>query len=239
MSDQKGLLLPIQLNPLRFFSLEFAAADIGEILRDLGGLDREAFSLDGLRARYAQAAEEIQLFAFPNLTAIIQKILEPLRHAKAAYVLGNDLGSIALSGMVSEMVAILTYEVRGFQINGSAPDEQTQRRVFGSTIEKLGQERRVELLFGIGLISEQERANFTTVREIRRKYLHLLSQSHDKLQADTLAAFRATANAVASFLGITAGAAGMMRIDQRLFNYLAARGLLQPSEGPTADRSTE
>ena len=84
--------------------------------------------------------------------------------------------------MVSEMTAILMYEVRGFQINGKPSDEQTQRRVFGSTVEKLGQERRVELLFGIGLITDAERTNFSVVREIRRNYLHLLSQSHERLE---------------------------------------------------------
>jgi hypothetical protein len=232
MTAAEGFMLQIHLNPLRFFFLEDPRSETSDVLRDLAGINRQEFSLDALRERYVAAQEEVQLFAFPNLPAIIEKILEPLRHAKAAYVMGNYLGTIALSGMVAEMTSILTYEVRGFHVNGVAPDEQTQRRIFGGVVEKLGQERRVDVLFGTGLITEDERKNFTVVRELRRKYLHLLSQSHEHLREDALAAFRATANAVASFLGITPGAAGAMRIDQRLLNYLAAKGLLQRAAEP-------
>ena len=47
----------------------------------------------------------------PDEPRIVARILLPLRHAKASYVIGNLLGTIALCGMVAEMAAILTFEL--------------------------------------------------------------------------------------------------------------------------------
>ena len=47
--------------------------------------------------------------------------------------------------MVSEMLAILIFEVAEPEINGASMTEAAQRELFGSSFEKLGQERRVSI----------------------------------------------------------------------------------------------
>jgi len=50
--------------------------------------------------------------------------------------------------------------------------------------EELRQERRTEILLGLRLIDDDTKAAFDDLRAIRRRYLHLLSQSHERLAVD-------------------------------------------------------
>ncbi len=59
-------------------------------------------------------------------------------------MVGNYLGTIALCGMVAEMVAVLLYEISNFSLKNRPMTEQDQTSVFGSKFEKLGQDRRVQ-----------------------------------------------------------------------------------------------
>jgi len=189
-------LLPIHLNALKFFSLEAPQPDWQDILRELSSMFGAAPEFDELKKRYQEATEEFQIFGVPSEPKIVSKLLEPLHVAKAAYVLGNYLSCIALCGMVAEMVAILMYEVRDFTINGKPLDEKTQKGIFSMSFEKLGQDRKIDVLNALSMISEQEKQAFTTVKTIRKNYLHYLSQPHDKIREDARTAFGATANLV-------------------------------------------
>lgn len=61
-----------------------------------------------LVARYKRiSTEPVRLFAAPVEPRILETLVWPLRHAKASYVIGNNLSVVALCGMVSEMVALL------------------------------------------------------------------------------------------------------------------------------------
>jgi hypothetical protein len=65
---------------------------------------------EALAGRYREIAPEpVQLFAVPAEERILDKLIWPLRHAKASFMLGNHVGTIALGGMVAEMVAMLLF----------------------------------------------------------------------------------------------------------------------------------
>jgi hypothetical protein len=51
--------------------------------------------------------------------------------------------------------------------------DQSERAVFGSEFERLGQERRVRVLSSFSLIDSLAEGRFNTIRETRRGYLHL------------------------------------------------------------------
>jgi len=218
-SPAQPFLLPIHLNALRFFSLEGGEPEWEEIMRELGSVFGSPPNFDELKQRYEEATEKFQIFAVPSEPKIVSKLLEPLHGAKAAYVLGNFLSCIALCGMVAEMVAILMYEVREFTINGNALDQKTQKGVFSMSFEKLGQDRKIEVLGALLMINEQERQAFTTVKTIRKNYLHYLSQPHDRIREDARNAFGETAKLIVWLMGLSV-APGTMVLDQRFINYL-------------------
>ena len=87
------------------------------------------------------SAEPEPLFAAPADKRILDKLVWPLLLAKGSYILGNYLGTISLCGMVSEMLAILIFEVAEPQINGAKMTEAAQREAHafparhGSTLQ--------------------------------------------------------------------------------------------------------
>ena len=114
-------------------------------------------------------------FVFPNETTINEKIVWPLRQAKACYIVENYLGTIALASLIAEMVAILMFELSRPTQNGQPLMEDAERRIFGDRFQDLGQHRRVEILSAYGLIGKAEEEAFRQVIGTRRKHLHHFS----------------------------------------------------------------
>ena len=72
--------------------------------------------MKSLIKRYKEISKEkVRFFAAPAEERILNKLVWPLRNAKASYMVGNYLGTIALCGMVSEMVAILLFDISDFK----------------------------------------------------------------------------------------------------------------------------
>lgn len=155
-------------------------------------------------ARYKEiAAVSDPLPIVPAEPTILEKLVWPLRHAKGSYALGNYVGCIALCGMVGEMVAVLLWDISKVVLQGQAMTEARQRALFGSSFEKLGQERRVDILHALKLVDDATKAAFDSLRAVRRKYLHLLSQTHAQVAPDARRAYENALKIVAVVLGQT------------------------------------
>jgi hypothetical protein len=184
---------------------------------------REAFV-----ARYNEiAAIADPLPIVPAERTILGKLVWPLRHAKGSYALGNYLACIALCGMVGEMVAILLWDISKAQLHGQPVTEANQRALLGSTFEKLGQERRVAVLHALRLVDDATKTAFDDLREIRRRYLHFLSQPHAQLSADARRAYERALKVVAVVLGPTFHE-GKVSLRPDLMDYLIEKGIVQP-----------
>ena len=169
MSDQKVTIsTDVVLNPLSWFDLEFREGIVA-------GQDRDQYesllrficplsagrTREDLERRYFELAEaSAPLSVVPAEPNIQDRIISPLHQARVSYVLGNFVGTIALCGSVAEMLAILIWVISEVSIAGKPIDDQTETKVFGRPFEKLGQERRVSVLFGMGLIGENPKLDF-------------------------------------------------------------------------------
>src|SRR5262245_23441931 len=202
-----GGLFQAWINPLAFLEVDEPWAEKGPgptaetILSFLcpPGLPADAKSLV---ARYKTiSTEPVRLFAAPAEPRILEKLVWPLRHAKASYVVGNNLAVVALCGMVSEMVAVLLWQLAEASLNGRTMTSEDEAALFGSSFEKLGQDRRVRVLTSYGLISPDVVRMFETIRLTRRKYLHLWSQDHDRIADDAVSCFHAAAGLVVAAIG--------------------------------------
>jgi hypothetical protein len=171
--------------------------------------------------------EHTRLFIAPAEDRILEKLIWPLRHAKAGYMIGNYLGTISLCGMVSEMLAILLFEISELRIDERpmSPDDQTS--LFGSTFEKLSQERRVKVLKAFGIIDQETSDAFELIRSKRRRYLHLWSQDHDSLPADAIAVFHRTAFIAVKVIGQEIHD-GKLSLNPSILKYLDRAGLYEP-----------
>ena len=123
-------------------------------------------SLQGFIDRYRQIHDgSNDVFVAPDEKTLLEKLIWPLRQAKAAFTCGHYLGTIALSGMVSEMTAIVIFNTAGFSLGNDPLTPEKQKAVFGSEFEKLGQHRRVEVLTAYGLIDSALRQMFVSGAE--------------------------------------------------------------------------
>jgi hypothetical protein len=218
------------VNPLKCLTIEGPSPDPApptpEQLLDYlfaPELDR---GVDAFVSRYqeiAQVADPIPIApAEPN---ILDKLVWPLRHAKGSYALGNYLACIALCGMVGEMVAILLWDISKFTLQGKEMAPKDEAALFGSAFEKLGQQRRTQVLRALSLIDADTQAAFDSLRETRRRYLHFFSQPHAELAADARQAFEQALKVVSVVLGQTyKKGAVVLRPD--LMDYLKEKGIV-------------
>jgi len=212
--------LPDQPTPqtiLGFICLPGTSADVGTLV-----------------GRYKEiSSEPVALAVVPAEQRILDKLVWPLRHAKASYMVGNYFAVIALAGMVAEMVALLRWEVSEISLNGRPMTADAEKALFGTTFERLGQERRLQVLSAYGLIDAAARGRFDIIKETRRGYLHLWSQDHDSLPGDAIKSYHAAVALVATTIG-QEFREGKIVINQPLVKYLERQGVYQPREEPPA-----
>ncbi len=185
----------------------------------------------GIVDRYREMGPvPVQLAVVPSEQRLLDKLIWPLRHARASYCVGNFLGVIALCGTVTEMLAVLVWDLSEPTLNGRRMTKADEKALLGGGgFERLGQERRVDVLTAYGLIPQQAKVEFSTVREIRRRYLHLWSQDHDVLPADAVRAFQATVRLMAVVLG-QEFQQGKVVLSPRLVEYLERQGTTELGE---------
>jgi hypothetical protein len=237
----EGRVFDVFVNPIAFFEVDEPwakqmAANLS-LESVLGyacapGLKSDLQSLVG---RYREISKERKrLFAPPAEEHILSWLIWPLRHAKASYMFGNYLGTVALCGMVAEMATILRWEIADITINGKSLDEDAEKELFGRTFEKLGQERRVDVLRAWGLINDELQTALNTVREKRRKYLHLYTCGHDQLAADAVAVFEAAVTVVVGVIGQDVRD-GKIVLTPAMLRYLERIGVMRPDEEKDSD----
>ncbi len=131
--------------------------------------------------------------------------------------------------MVAEMVAILLWQLSDATVNSQSMTIEREKALFGRSFESLGQEQRVRLLVAFDLLSPEAETLFNEIRTIRRKYLHLWSQDHDRLEEDAVTCFHAAVGLVIAAIGQDVRN-GTIVLNPRLIRYLERQGLYEPPE---------
>src|SRR5271157_174894 len=221
MSDER--MVTCQINPLAFLEADLSGdkPTFESILRFLCPVG-ESVDVGNLLARYREiSTEPVRLFLAPAEQRILDKLIWPLRNAKASFMVGNYLGTISLSGMVAEMVAMLLWEITDAQINGRPMTKADETLLFVREFEKLGQERRVAVLSAYGIIDDKTKLDFDRIRDIRRRYLHLWSEDHERLPTDGVQSFHAAVSLVVTAIGQDVDKqTGIFLLNPRLMRYL-------------------
>jgi hypothetical protein len=228
MSDDK--LIEVFLNPLQFLEVDEPWASLErkepsvEAVLDFICTPGIGSGLKSIIKRYREiSVEKTRLFAAPFEQRILDKLVWPLRNAKAGYMCGNYLGTIALCGMVAEMVAMLLFQITNFRLNNRPMSEKDQISVFGRKFEKLGQDRRVQILSAYGVIGKNLEEAFESIRITRNRYLHLWSQDHEQLPVDAVKSFEAAVLLVVSVIGQNIKD-GKLVMNPALVRYLEQKG---------------
>lgn len=141
--------------------------------------------------RYVETTtKNLHISIAPYTKEIFERLLKPLKAAKKNYCLGDYSSAIASCGIVGEMLAILLWKINEPRLKGQPITEEDEKGLFGSTFEKLGQKRRLEILKTFGYINEFQHCNFVAIKNSRRPYLHLWSVELKNDRKDALDTFK-------------------------------------------------
>ena len=228
----------VYLNPLSWVNVDIAdhagdglKAD-WDSLAEFLACPAASISIQVAIERYRRITQEsapIQIA--PEHPEVLRKLIWPLRSAKSSYVVGNLVSTIAQAGMVAEMVALLWFEISSLHINDRLMDRDSEKLLFGrGGVESLGQERRAEVLAGLGIIGPEQKAHFDTIQKLRRRYLHFFSQQHNNIDNDAIIVFRSAAALVSHLIDITIEN-GKVRMRPPFLSYVEAQGNREPSSG--------
>jgi hypothetical protein len=175
---------------------------------------------DSLATRYREISiERVRLFAPPYEQTIMEHLVWPLRHAKAAYIVGNCLATIALAGVVAEMTALLLWDVFGSpEIKRSG---KVMKELGTSAFEHADQARRVRALRAAGLISAEEVHAYGRIRAGRRSHMHLWSKTAEApIEKTAVSMFDDSVYLVSAALGLGIGEGGVMTMKQAILDYV-------------------
>lgn len=106
-------------------------------------------------------------------------------------MIGNFLSTISMCGFVAEMITVFLYETSNITINQEKVSK-VEKKLFGRDFEKLGQERRLDILRSFSVIDEKTYEKFNDVRLSRNKYLHRFSEEHQQIAPDASEMFHKT-----------------------------------------------
>jgi hypothetical protein len=197
--------ISIQFNPLMFLEFEDAfkqnKADLGIVLGFLcwPGSDHE---IDDLKSRYDYINRiSNKLKIAPVEQNLLEKVVWPLRQAKASFVLSNYIGTVSTCGFIAEMIVILLFNISSIRVNNNAISLEEQRNMFGDSFENLGQARRIKVLFAFKILDEKKRSILLEIKKIRNKYLHFFSQEHEQLKKDAKRIYEKTEGIVTQVIG--------------------------------------
>lgn len=181
--------------------------------------------MEGVRERTkALAAHDHELNAVPRESLLLHRIVWPLRAAKQSFILGNFLGCIALCGTISEMLAILRFEVSTHAQSTSG----SQKRLYGNRFDRLGQSRRLDVLSEHELYEPEQVHLAREIKKIRDRYLHALDAPFETSEDDAVEIYGATVQLVDAMIAVRGSSPpGSVAPGSHLIQYLRDQGVLR------------
>ncbi|MYD10452.1 MAG: hypothetical protein F4X02_10470 [Chloroflexi bacterium] len=141
--------------------------------------------LSAFKERYsAVSAMDQDLGVLIREPGISANLVEPLRESKMNFLLGNFVSSIALCGVVAEMLAILIYNMN--------IHDKNKRNQFDSW----SQHKRIRELKEEGFIEDRIAIDLNEIREIRKSSLHRWNRAKEDTTDQALQAYAAAARLV-------------------------------------------
>lgn len=194
-----------QLNPLMFIEFDEAfkrnELDLRTVLGFLcwPGTDHNPGDLKDRYDYINKISNKLKIA--PAEKGLLEKVIWPLRQAKAAFVLSNYLGTVSTCGFIAEMIAILLFKISSINLNANEISIEDQRNMFGDTFENLGQSRRIGVLYAFKILDDKMRGILIEIKKIRNSYMHFFTQNHEGIKKDAKRIFEKTEEIVTLVIG--------------------------------------
>ena len=187
------------------------------------GCPREQITREVLERYVKMSPQELYIpFTLAEPEKVEQRIIAPLTSAKKLACLGEFLASIALSGLVGEMLAIFIWELNRTERKGPDGSTVKDRNLIGEGFSQLPQNQRVNLLQSFGYINSTQVGKFKELASRRNNILHSWTDAHtrEQIEEHAIACFSCAALLMKQIFGIELADAGSLKVNQKVLNYL-------------------
>lgn len=178
--------------------------------------------------RYTKMSpEELYIpFTLAKPEKIEQRITAPLVSAKRLGCIGEFLASIALSGLVGEMLAILIWDLNAAGRMDTGGAIIKDQRLIGEGFSKLKQSQRISMLQAFGYVSSINIGLFKELAERRNNLLHgwTDSMTRNQIEQSVIRSYSCATLLMKDVLGIKLADAGSLKVDEKVMMYLQKNG---------------
>lgn len=170
--------------------------------------------------RYFEATKKAHASIVPHSKEISERLLKPLMAAKKNYCLGEYTATIALGGVVGEMLTILIWKINNIKLNNQPISEKDEERLFGKSFENQIQQRRLQILRTFNLINEEQYSKFNSIRSNRNHHLHRWVIDPQSEKGRALDIFGNALQLFKEITGIGLATAGSLKVNALLLKFL-------------------
>lgn len=196
------------------------------ILDSFFGLDVKTLPRDVLERYIELSSSENYHPIVPYTETLINRLFSPLKSAKKCYSLKEYTAAIELCAHVGEMLTQLIWEMTPINFNSTAINNEFEKSVLGSKFSKLGQQRRISVLKGFSLLTQDQVEKFDFIRTKRTSYFHLWSVDFSKIKQDSCTCYLKIMDLVKTILqiSISSNNVGKIEMNPLLLKYLEKHG---------------
>lgn len=203
MNNENDKLINVDVNPLKHHELgytQFQPISIIDqtpenLLKIMVSKNVES-DFESIKARYQELSPQHEIFGAPLHKKFLDRIVYPLRDSKSCFMAGNYFGTIAICGMVTEMITQLMFDCWDYSLKEKSMPKNQQQKHFGEPFDKMKQYRKIEVLQVIGLLDDSNSVPFQSIRKIRNKYMHTFTSDWTIIKEDAVNIYSHTCKAL-------------------------------------------
>ena len=188
--------------------------------------------------RYAKmSSKELYIpFTLAKPEIIEQRIIAPLESAKRFACVGEYLASIALSGLVGEMLAVFIWEMESNERRNAQDQIIQDQKLFKNNFDRLQQSLRINVIKAFGYIDAAQAGKFRELAKNRNKILHSWTDSYlrEEIEKVAIECYSLAASLMKEIFKLELKDAGSLKMDQKVMRYVKSK---EPKIDSTSESS--
>lgn len=177
--------------------------------------------------RYAKmSSKELYIpFTLARPEIIEQRIIAPLESAKRFACVGEYLASIALSGLVGEMLAVFIWEMESEERKNSQGQVIQDQKFFKNNFDGLRQSLRINIIEAFDYIDATQAGKFRELAKNRNRILHSWTDSYlrEAIEKVAIECYSLAASLMKEIFKLELKDAGSLKMDQKVMRYVKSK----------------
>jgi len=189
-------------------------------------IDRSLINSEMLERYNKMSSNELNItFTLAEPEIIEQRIVTPLVAAKRNACTGDFLASIALSGLVGEMLTVLVWEINSDTRRSKDGALLEDKSILITNFDKIQQSLRVNIIEAFGYINLEEAKIFRDLSSLRNQVLHRWTDSYSKDEIEKIAinVFSCATLLVKKIIQLELADSSSVKINPKVLNYISSK----------------